>query len=196
LLLTVATVAVIMIMMMIMVVVVVIMVMIMVFMVVIMIMMFMIVVVIVMVVMMLVVVFVVISVPVAPAGRIIAVIVAVTSVVTVIRGSRSRTERDSANTNYSGGSKSWCDERSAEACLFRHGGQSPLAGSRNNPCGAMRVPETSSEWTYQGARRRFGGEWASPRGRESKDQEPQDPDQAHAGQRIEETNAISIPGSS
>jgi len=61
---------------------------------------------------------VVIPVPVAPAGRIIAVIIAVTRVVTVISGSRSRTERHSAETNYSGGSKGWCDKRPAE---FRHG---------------------------------------------------------------------------
>jgi hypothetical protein len=69
------------------------------------------------------VVFVVISVPIAPAGRIIAVIVAVTLVIPVVCRSRSRTERYSAETNYSGGSKGLCDERATEACLFRHGGR-------------------------------------------------------------------------
>jgi hypothetical protein len=71
-------------------------------------------------VMMLVIVFVVISVPIAPAGRIIAVIVAVTPVVTVIRRSGSRGERHCTETEHSGGCKGWCDERTAEACLFRH----------------------------------------------------------------------------
>ena len=83
----------------------------------------MVVVVIMMVMMLVVVVFVVISVPIAPAGRIIAVIVAVTLVIPVVCRSRSRTERYSAETNYSGGSKGLCDERTREACLFRHGGR-------------------------------------------------------------------------
>jgi membrane protein implicated in regulation of membrane protease activity len=66
-----------------------------------------------MMVMMLVVVFVVIPVPVAPAGRIIAVIVAVPLVVTVVRRSRTRREGDSAQTNYRGGS-------AGDHCLTKH----------------------------------------------------------------------------
>jgi len=121
-LLTVVTIAVIMAMMMIMIVVVVIVMVMTVVMVVIMVMIVAMVVVVMMMVMMLVVVvFVVISVPVAPAGWIISVIIAVAPVATVIRRSRSGTERYSAESDYSGDSKGWWHERPAEACLFRHG---------------------------------------------------------------------------
>ena len=123
-LLTVVTIAVamIMVMMMVMIVVVVIVMVMTVVMVVIMVMIVAMVVVVMMMVMMLVVVvFVVISVPVAPAGWIISVIIAVAPVATVIRRSRSGTERYSAESDYSGDSKGWWHERPAEACLFRHG---------------------------------------------------------------------------
>jgi hypothetical protein len=66
-----------------------------------------------MVMMLVVIVFVVISVPVAPAGRVVAVIVAVTPVITVIGGARTRRDSQGAETNYRGG----CD---GDDCLTEH----------------------------------------------------------------------------